>query len=98
MLKVLGYQEREIRDIVLRPNHFLLPCCFVLSIPLTAYMTGILMAGSAQTTGIWIDVTIKPTTLILYFLIVLVSYYISLLLTSRGLDKVSMAESLKQED
>ncbi len=98
MLKVLGYRGNEIRDVILRMNHFLLPCCFLLSIPLTAYMAKILMADSVSTSGIWIDVVIKPGTLLVYFAVVLAAYLISLFLASHKLDRVDMAQSLKQED
>ena len=98
MLKVLGYRGNEIRDVILRMNHFLLPCCFLLSIPLTAYMAKILMADSVSTSGIWIDVVIKPGTLLVYFAVVLAAYLISLFLSSHKLDRVDMAQSLKQED
>ena len=98
MLKVLGYRGNEIRDVILRMNHFLLPCCFLLSIPLTTYMAKILMADSVSTSGIWIDVVIKPGTLLVYFAVVLAAYLISLFLASHKLDRVDMTQSLKQED
>jgi len=98
MLKVLGYRDNEIRDVILRMNHFLLPCCFLLSIPLTCYMAKLLMADSVATSGIWIDVVVKPETLLIYFAVVLAAYVISLFLSRRKLDKVDMAQSLKQED
>ncbi|MBR1797778.1 MAG: ABC transporter permease [Clostridiales bacterium] len=98
MLKVLGYHDREIRDIILRPNHMLLPCCYLLSIPLTVFMTKLMMSNSVENSGVFIDVVVKPSTLILYFLIVAGSYLVSLYFGNRKLDKVDMAESLKQED
>lgn len=98
MLKVLGYREREIRDVILRPHHFLVPCCYLLAIPLTAYMTRLMFADSVANFGVWIDVVVKPSTVFLYFLIVTGSYLLSLLLAKRKLGRVDMAESLKQED
>ncbi len=98
MLKVLGYHGQEIRGIILRPNHLLLPCCYIIAIPLTIYMTKLLMLGSAEYSGVYIDVVVKPFTLILYFFIVVGSYIVSLYFGSRKLERVDMAESLKQED
>ncbi|MCR4755587.1 MAG: hypothetical protein K5868_08655, partial [Lachnospiraceae bacterium] len=98
MLKVLGYHGPEISRIILRPNHFLLPCCYILAIPLTIYMTKLMMMGSAESSGVYIDVVVKPVTLILYFLIVVSAYVVSLIFGNRKLDRVDMAESLKQED
>ncbi len=98
MLKVLGYHGAEIRDIVLRPNHLLLPCCYLLAIPLTIFMTGLMMQGSTDYSGVYIRVVVKPGTLILYFLIVVAAYIVSLYFGSRKLGRIDMAESLKQED
>ena len=98
MLKVLGYHGSQIREIILRPNHLLLPCCYLLAIPLTIYMTKLMMEGSTDYSGVYIDVVVKPFTLILYFLIVAGAYIASLYFASRKLDKIDMAESLKQED
>ena len=98
MLKVLGYHEPEINRIILRPNHFLLPCCYILAIPLTRYMTKLMMMGATESSGVYIDVVVKPVTLVLYFLIVVSAYIVSLFFGNRKLDRINMAESLKQED
>ena len=98
MLKVLGYHGSEIRQIILRPNHLLLPCCYILAIPITIYMTKLMMLGSTEHSGVYIDVVVKPVTLIMYFFIVVGAYIVSLYFGSRKLDRVDMVESLKQED
>jgi len=98
MLKVLGYHGSEIRQIILRPNHLLLPCCYILAIPITIYMTKLMMMGSTEYSGVYIDVVVKPVTLIMYFFIVVGAYIVSLYFGSRKLDRVDMVESLKQED
>ena len=56
------------------------------------------MIGSAESSGVYIDVVVKPVTLVLYFLIVLSAYVVSLFFGNRKLDRVDMADSLKQED
>jgi ABC-type antimicrobial peptide transport system permease subunit len=61
-------------------------------------MTRLMMIGSAESSGVYIDVVVKPVTLILYFLIVVSTYIVSLIFGNRKLDRVDMAESLKQED
>lgn len=75
-----------------------MPVCYILSIPLTAYMTKLMMTNAVENSGVWIDVIVKPSTLIIYFLIVICSYFASLFLAKRKIDRVDMAESLKQED
>ena len=98
MLKVFGYKDKEIQNIILRMNHLLVPVCYILSIPLTAYMTKLMMTNAVENSGVWIDVIVKPSTLIIYFLIVICSYFASLFLAKRKIDRVDMAVSLKQED
>ena len=75
-----------------------MPVCYILSIPLTAYMTKLMMTNAVENSGVWIDVIVKPSTLIIYFLIVICSYFASLFLANRKIDRVDMAVSLKQED
>ncbi len=61
-------------------------------------MTKLMMLGSTEHSGVYIDVVVKPVTLIMYFFIVVGAYIVSLYFGSRKLDKVDMVESLKQED
>ena len=61
-------------------------------------MTGLMMQGSTDYSGVYIGVVVKPGTLMLYFLIVVAAYLVSLYFGSRKLGRIDMAESLKQED
>ena len=97
MLKVLGYRSREIRRIVLLPNHILVPVSYLLSIPFTLLLTNAMMADTIENSGVLIETVVRPQTLILYFLIVVAAYLVSLLFAGRKLQKVSMVESLKEE-
>ena len=97
MLKVLGYRSREIRRIVLLPNHILVPVSYLLSIPFTLLLTNAMMADTIENSGVLIETVVRPQTLILYFLIVVAAYLVSLLFAGRKLQKVNMVESLKEE-
>ena len=97
MLKVLGYRSREIRRIVLLPNHILVPVSYLLSIPFTLLMTNAMIADTIENSGVLIETVVRPQTLILYFLIVVAAYLVSLLFAGRKLQKVNMVESLKEE-
>lgn len=61
-------------------------------------MTKLMMTNAVENSGVWIDVIVKPSTLIIYFFIVICSCFASLFLAKRKIDRVDMAESLKQED
>ena len=97
MLKVLGYRSREIRRIVLLPNHILVPVSYLLSIPFTLLLTNAMMADTIENSGVLIEIVVRPQTLIVYFLIVVAAYLVSLLFAGRKLQKVNMVESLKEE-
>lgn len=97
MLKVLGYRSGEIRRIVLLPNHILVPVSYLLSIPFTLLLTNAMMADTIENSGVLIETVVRPQTLILYFLIVMAAYLVSLLFAGRKLQKVNMVESLKEE-
>ena len=97
MLKVLGYRSREIRRIVLLPNHILVPVSYLLSIPFTLLLTKAMMADTVENSGVLIETVVRPQTLLLYFLIVVAAYLVSLLFAGRKLQKVNMVESLKEE-
>ena len=97
MLKVLGYRNCEIQDLVLRPHHLLVPVCYLLSIPLTLLLTQAILSDTVENSGVYIDTVVQPSTLVIYFVIVLASYAISLLFAARKLQKVDMVESLKED-
>lgn len=97
MLKVLGYRSGEIRRIVLLPNHILVPVSYLLSIPFTLLLTNAMMADTIENSGVLIETVVRPQTLILYFLIVMAAYLVSLLFAGRKMQKVNMVESLKEE-
>ena len=56
-----------------------------------------MMADTIENSGVLIETVVRPQTLILYFLIVVAAYLVSLLFAGRKLQKVNMVESLKEE-
>lgn len=95
MLEVLGYRGKEVRQFVMTSNHLLVPIGFVVGVPL-GYLTAYsMMAASAQSSGMYMGLPVKPLTILVSAVIVAVAYVLALCLSGRKLKKVDMVESLK---
>ena len=95
MLKVLGYDDKNINRIVLRVNHILVPIGFLLSIPAVFAVSNWFMAFLASFIGMLPKTYIAPTSLLYTAVLIGISYFGSLFLLRRKVSKVDMVESLK---
>ncbi len=95
MLKVLGYDDNNINQIVLRINHILVPIGFLVSIPLVFASTNFFMAFLAGFIGALPKAYIAPKSFLLAAGLICISYFGSLFLLRRKVSKVDMVESLK---
>lgn len=95
MLKVLGYRDKEINQMVLSANHVLLPAGIAAGI-LAAYLAiRFYFASFAEMEGMLIPTIVTPTSIGLTIVIVSVCYFVSLALVRRKAARVDMVESLK---
>ncbi len=95
MLKVLGYQDKQINRIVLRINHVLLPVGIIVSIPLVVASVNWFMGWLAEFIGVLPKAYIAPQRFIYTIILACLSYFGSLFLLRRKVSKVDMVESLK---
>lgn len=95
MLKVLGYKNRQINQIVLNINHILLPIGFLFSIPLVFASTNWFMIFLAEFIGVLPKAYVEPWSFVYTAVLVCCSYFGSLFLLRRKVSKVDMVESLK---
>lgn len=95
MLKVLGYKDKQINQIVLRINHILLPIGILVSIPLVFASTNWFLAWMAGFIGVLPKAYIAPQSFIYTVILSCCSYFGSLLLVRRKVSKIDMVESLK---
>lgn len=95
MLKVLGYKDKQINQIVLNVNHILLPVGFLCSIPLVFASTNWFMVFLAVFIGVLPKTYIAPQSFLYTALLVCFSYFGSLFLLRRKVSKVDMVESIK---
>ena len=95
MLKVLGYKDKKINNIVLRVNHILLPIGIACSVPLVLATTKLCMSFLAEYMNAVPKAYIAPKSYVLTALITAFSYFGSLLLLRRKVSKIDMVLSLK---
>lgn len=95
MLKVLGYKDKQINQIVLNVNHILLPIGFLVSIPLVFASTNWFLVFLAEFIGALPKAYIAPQSFLYTAILVCCSYFGSLFLLRRKVSKVDMVESLK---
>lgn len=95
MLKVLGYYKGEINRMVLNINSYLVLIGFVISIPLSILMSEFIFTSNIEDFNGYIEPAIDIELLVLGFVIVYVSYWLSLQLLKRKIRAISMVDSLK---
>ena len=108
MLKVLGYRDREINGIVLNVNHILvvlgiIPSLitwpvvlgFLLAVPACVSMLGGVSSAMVSVMHVVLEPTVKTSSVLICGVIILISYFFSLLLLRRKVSKIDMVVSLK---
>ena len=96
MLKVLGYRNKEINRIVLSTNHILVLIGFIIAVPACIGTMSALSAEMVAMMHIVLTPHINVSSIIIGFAIILLSYFLSLLLLRRKVNKVDMVVALKE--
>ena len=95
MLKVLGYKDTMINQIVLSVNHILLPIGYLCCIPLVVVSVNRFMVFMSEFIGVMPKAYIAPQSFVYTAILACLSYFGSLFLLRRKVSKVDMVESLK---
>ncbi len=95
MLKVLGYRNNEINRIILSTNHILVVIGFVLSLPLCYGSLSLLSKIAIPFMHVVLEPHIAISSILLNLAIILASYFLSLFLLCRKVDKIDMVIALK---
>lgn len=96
MLKVLGYRDGEINNVVTNIYHALLPLGIALGIAGGVWLNKANFDSQAAKYNSYIDAYVSPKSIIICVAITLGSYILSMLLLGRKVKNVEMAESLKE--
>jgi len=95
MLKVLGYRDREINNIVTNIYHALLPVGIALGIAGGVWLNKINFDNQAAKYNSYIESTMDISSLMICIGITLASYILSMILLGHKVKNVEMTESLK---
>lgn len=97
LMKVLGYQNKEISSIVLNIYTPFIIVAYLLSIPCMIGILKTIVSALLGDVKMVIPVTLSPGLAILGLVGLLVAYYIAISLSKRVLNKVPLAVALKRE-
>ena len=95
MLRVLGYDDRKIRKLLLNDNIIIVVLGMIISIPFVYLVGDAMFESFVDIIGYLIILHIHPLSYVYGVLLVLASYYASVHLASRKIARVDMVESLK---
>ena len=95
MLKVLGYDDRQISRMMISIYHILVPIGIVIGSVLGVVLCRVNFEASVSAYNTYIETVYTPLCFVKYSVCVLISYVISLCLLSRKVKKADMVESLK---
>ena len=95
MLKVLGYKDKEINRIVINVYHFVIPAAALLGLVAGYLFIKFFFIANTAAYNTYVEAHFSVLTVIKYFILVFLSYAVSLVILGRKVGKVEMSESLK---
>ncbi|SFA97309.1 MULTISPECIES: FtsX-like permease family protein [unclassified Bacillus (in: firmicutes)] len=98
LLKVMGYTEKEIAKLML---HIYTPIVFIayfLGIPAAFWSVKAMFMTVAKDADFAMPISVEPYMTVLGFIMILTTYYVSLLLSKKKLSKISLQEVLKKQE
>lgn len=96
LLKVLGYNNKEISSMLMNVYTPIVVLAYLLSIVAGYYLFKLLIVYTAQTLGMAFPVVITPWQILTGLVLVLIIYRLALFFSKRHLNKISLSESLKE--
>ncbi len=97
LLKVMGYQDKEISKMVLRIYSPVIMIAYFISIPVTIVVLETLMAVLGELMGVSIPVRMRLTSALIGFATMMVSYMIAIQISKRRVSKIPLQEALKED-
>lgn len=97
LMKVMGYQNKEISSIVLNIYTPFIVVAYLLSIPCMIALLKWIITLLIGDTKMVIPITLSPTMALFGLLGLLIAYYLAIALSRRVLNKVPLAVALKRE-
>lgn len=95
LLKVLGYSKKNVYSLILNTNTPLVILGYVISIPLLISSISAMFKSVSKDVSLSFPIKISPLSLIIGFIIIMLTYELSKILNRRKINRVSMSEALK---
>lgn len=96
LMKVIGYRERTIMNMMIGYNIWFIILGYVIGIPVTLLSISAFMNSITAEMNVTIPVMLDWKSVLISFVIILASYYISLWLNHRKLKGISMKEAINR--
>jgi putative ABC transport system permease protein len=97
MFKILGYEKKEIYSLVLSSNIILVIFGYIISVPLIIISVASFFNAMTKDMNITIPSKLNISSVIISFVIIIVTYETSNFLNKSKVMKISMADSLKEK-
>ncbi|HEX3028930.1 MAG TPA: ABC transporter permease [Clostridia bacterium] len=95
LLKILGYSKKRIYSLILNSTAVLVVIGFIISVPVAVFLMDRMFETITSNMDITVPVGINWVCLVACFIIIVVTYEVSKLLSRRKIINISMADSLK---
>ncbi len=95
LLKILGYSKKRIYSLILNSTAVLVVIGFIAAVPVTIAILGKMFEVITSNMDITIPARVNWVDLMICFVIIVITYEISKLLSRRKIINISMADSLK---
>ena len=96
VMKVLGFNRKEISNRVLNVNHVLVCIGYLLGIPIAYTFVKVGYSDTIENYGMLLSPVVTAKALVIGFLLTWVTYELSLLLQKRKISRIDMVEALKE--
>ena len=97
MFKILGYKKKEIYSLVLSSNIILVILGYIISVPLIIMSVASFFNAMTVDMNITIPSKLNISSILISFVIIIITYEISKSLNKSKVMKISMADSLKEK-
>ena len=97
MFKILGYKKKEIYSLILSSNIILVILGYIISVPLIIMSIASFFNEMTKDMNITIPAKLNISSVLISFVIIIITYEISKSLNKSKVMKISMADSLKEK-
>ena len=97
LMKVLGYKNKSISNIILNIYTPFIIIAYIISIPVMVKILKLIVKALVGDTKITIPIEADPLTLFIGLVGLLVAYYIALFISKKALNKIPLSVALKRE-